>query len=327
MESPHWTVLSVVEIPRRGLSRLIVPSECYNSVRSDIEPVLTADKGSGVTYRSSKLTTQDGLALHFARWEPESAPRGIVFLLHGLGEHTGRYTHVASALNRAHLACWGIDLRGHGQSEGPRGHAPSLERLLDDVSLMIRENSQIKPAFLYGHSLGATLALQFGRVRPQGLSGVVVTAPWLRLRFTPPRYKLLLARVLPKFVPGLTLPSGLDVDALSRDRTVVEAYVKDPLVHDRITAQFGAVLLTLAQDLLAQPASFHLPLLMMHGDADGLTDPAATSTFFEGAGTSERTLKLWPGLFHEIHNEPEQAEVIAQIVSWLEARIETVPLH
>jgi len=279
-----------------------------------------------VTYLSSTLTTQDGLGLHLARWDPKGAPRAIVFLLHGLGEHAGRYAHVAEALNRARIACWGIDLRGHGQSQGPRGHAPGLERLLDDVSLMIRENNQIGAAFLYGHSLGATLALQFGRLRPEGLSGVVATAPWLRLRFTPPRYKLILARVLPKVAPGITLPSGLDVQALSHDKMVVDAYVNDPLVHDRITAQLGAIMLTLAENLLAHPASFRIPLLMMHGEADGLTDPAATRSFFEGVGSTDKTLKLWPGFFHEIHNEPEQAGVIAQIVSWLETRIESVRL-
>jgi alpha-beta hydrolase superfamily lysophospholipase len=278
-----------------------------------------------VTYLSSILTAQDGIGLHFARWEPEGTPRAIVFLIHGIGEHTGRYTHVIGALNRAGFACWGIDLRGHGQSDGPRGHTPSLERLLDDISLMIHQNSHIKPAFLYGHSLGATLALEFGRLRPEGLSGVIASAAWLRLRFDPPRYKIMLARVVPKFAPWLSLPSGLDVQALSRDESVVHAYVHDPLVHDRITAQLGAIMLNLADDLLAHPQSFHLPLLMMHGEDDHLTDPAATRAFFDGAGSSDKKLKLWPGLFHEIHNEPEQAEVIAELVSWLEAHVESTP--
>lgn len=273
-----------------------------------------------MTYLSSTLATQDGLGLHLACWEPEGIPRAVVYLLHGLGEHTGRYTHVADALNRAGIACRGIDLRGHGQSQGPRGHAPSLERLLDDVSLMIQQTGQVEPRFVYGHSLGATLALAFGRLRPEGLSGVVATGAWLRLRFTPPRYKLILARVLPRFAPGLTLASGLNVQALSRDKSVVDAYVRDPLVHDRITAQLGAIMLTLADELLADPASFHLPLLMMHGEEDGLTDPAATRAFFEAAGSLDKSLKLWAGCFHEIHNEPEQSEVIGQIVSWLEAR-------
>lgn len=272
------------------------------------------------------LSTQDGLALHFSRWEPEDAPRAVVYLIHGLGEHTGRYAHVAESLNRAGIACRGIDLRGHGRSEGPRGHTPSLERLLDDVSLMIGGNTRIRPTFLYGHSLGGTLALEYGRLRPEGLSGVIVSGAWLRLRFAPPRYKLALARLLPKFAPGMALASGLDVQALSRDKSVVEAYVNDPLVHDRITAQLGAIMLTSADDLLAHPASFRLPLLMMHGEQDGLTDPGASRTFFEGAGSSDKTLKIWPGLFHEIHNEPEQAEVIAEIASWLEARLEALPI-
>jgi alpha-beta hydrolase superfamily lysophospholipase len=274
-----------------------------------------------MAYSSSTLTASDGLELHLSRWEPEAPPRATVYLVHGLGEHTGRYAHVADALTRAGMACQGIDLRGHGRSHGPRGHAPSLEQLQDDISWMIRHDGPTGSAFLYGHSLGATLALQFGRLRPEGLSGLVASGAWLRLRFEPPRFKLILARILPKFAPGMTLASGLNVHALSRDKSVVERYVDDPLVHDRITAQLGAIMLTLADDLLAHPESFHLPLLMMHGEADGLTDPTATRAFFQGAGSLDKTLKIWPELFHEIHNEPEQGQVIAEIVSWLEAHL------
>jgi alpha-beta hydrolase superfamily lysophospholipase len=275
-----------------------------------------------VAYHDSKLSTPDGIELYLARWEPDGDARAVVFLIHGIGEHIGRYADVAAQLNKAGFACCGIDLRGHGRSDGPRGHAPSLERILDDISLMLDSFQEIKPAFLYGHSLGATLALEFGRVRPEGLSGVIATGPWLKLRFEPPRYKVMLARIVPRFVPKMSLSSGLDVQALSRDSSIVDAYIHDPLVHDRITAQLGAIMLNLADDLLANPQSFRLPLLMMHGEDDRLTDPNASRAFFDGVGSTDKTFRLWPGLFHEIHNEPEQAEVIAQIVSWLEAHVD-----
>ena len=125
----------------------------------------------------------------------------------------------------------------------------------------------------------------------------------------------------------MMLANGLDVQALSRDESVVQAYASDPLVHDRITAQLGAIMLTLADDLLSHPESFQLPLLMMHGERDGLTDPNATREFFDGVGSLDKTLKIWPGLFHEIHNEPEQAEVIGLMISWLEARLEPIHSH
>lgn len=274
-----------------------------------------------MAYLASRLATQDGRDLHLARWEPDAAPRAVVYLVHGIGEHTGRYAHVAGEFNRAGFACRGIDLRGHGRSDGPRGHTPGLEQMLNDISLMIHYDVNARPAFLYGHSLGATLALEFGRRRPEGLSGVIASGAWLKLRFDPPRYKILLARVIPRFVPKLSLPSGLDVHALSRDRSVVEAYTHDPLVHDRITAQMGAIMLNLADDLLTHPQSFRLPLLMMHGEADRLTDPAAARAFFDSVGNADKTFRLWAGLFHEIHNEPEQAEVIAEMVTWLEAHL------
>jgi len=274
---------------------------------------------------SGTLMTQDGLGLHLTRWEPDASSRAVVYLIHGLGDHSGRYTHVAEALSEARISCWALDLRGHGKSDGARGHTPSLGRLLDDVSLMVQENTQAKPAFLYGHSLGAAIALEFGRLRPEGLSGVIGTGPWLRLRFSPPGYKLVLAKLLPKVIPALALPNGLDVDAISRDRTIVKSYVNDPLVHDRITTQLGASMLSLGAELLAQAGTFHLPLLLIHGEADRLTDPSATRAFFEGAGSVDKTLKIWPGLFHEVHNEPEKAEVISSIISWIEERIRTGP--
>src|SRR3989304_4098805 len=139
--------------------------------------------------RSGTLMTQDGLGLHLTRWEPDASSRAVVYLIHGLGDHSGRYTHVAEALSEARISCWALDLRGHGKSDGARGPPPT---------------------------------------------------PGLRLRFSPPGYKLVLAKLLPKVIPALALPNGLDVDAISRDRTIVKSYVNDPLVPPRITTPLVA---------------------------------------------------------------------------------------
>jgi alpha-beta hydrolase superfamily lysophospholipase len=121
--------------------------------------------------------------------------------------------------------------------------------------------------------------------------------------------------------PAFTAPSGLDVKGLSRDPEVVRAYVEDPLVHDRISAMLGHSMIERGEMLLSRAKEFQLPVLLMHGENDTLTDPAATQQFYEDLGSRDKTLQIWPGLLHEIHNEPEQAEVLSRVVSWLRARI------
>lgn len=263
----------------------------------------------------------DGIQFYFQGWQPETAPKAVVCLVHGLGEHTGRYAHVAAALNDAGYAVLGFDLRGHGKSDGPRGHTPTYDTLMDDIGRLLDEAAARYPGlsrFLYGHSLGGNLVLDYAlRCRPP-LAGVVATSPILRTAFAPPPTKVAFGKLLYRVYPAFIMPNGLERAALSRDSEVVRSYGSDPLVHDRMSARLGIEMLQSGERILAHAAEFPLPLLLVHGTADRITS-AQASQEFAAKVHGDCTLKLWEGLYHETHNEPEKAEVLAFMVDWLNA--------
>jgi acylglycerol lipase len=276
----------------------------------------------------------DGLSLYFQGWEPESGPAAVVCLVHGLGEHSGRYEHVASTLNVAGYALLGLDLRGHGRSGGPRGHSPTSSAMLDDIDQLLIEAAgryPDRPRFLYGHSLGGGLVLchalrscsPTGGRSSRDVAGVIASGPTLRTAFAPPGWKLAVGKVTYNLAPAMSMSNGLDRSALSRDPLVVERYNSDPLVHDRLSARLGMDILRNGERALGQAARFPVPLLLMHGAADRITSPEASREFAQKTDC-QCTLKLWDGLYHEIHNEPEKQEVLEYMIAWLGARSQGV---
>ncbi len=267
--------------------------------------------------------TDDGVELFGQGWLPAGAPKAAVCLVHGLGEHSGRYAHVAEALNQAGYALLGFDLRGHGRSGGPRGHAPSLEAWLCDIDRLLEEASQRfpgTPRFVYGHSLGGILVLDYVLLRRPALAGAIVTSPGLHTAIEQQKVKVALSKVLGRWLPGLTLASGLNPQHLSRDPQVVRAYVDDPLVHDRLTAGSGYQLLKGIQLALERAAEFPLPLLLMHGTQDQLCFPSSSTEVAE-AHPGDCTLKVWEGGYHELHNEPEKQAVLRSMTEWLDKHL------
>lgn len=264
----------------------------------------------------------DGLQLFAQSWEPEDHSRGVFCLVHGLGEHSGRYAHMAAYLTQAAYTVLSYDLRGHGRSAGKRGFIPSYDALMDDVATLLQQAEARYPGkvrFLYGHSLGGNQVINFCLRRKPTLAGVIASAPGLRLAFDPPAAKLALGKFLYRLAPGVIIPNGLDVHKLSRDPSIVKAYQQDPWVHDRVNARLGLDLITTGEWALEHAADFDLPLLLMHGSADGLTSAQASRDFAQRAGKI-CTLKIWDGLFHEIHNEAEQDQVFAVMVDWMNER-------
>jgi len=264
----------------------------------------------------------DGLRLFARSWEPEVDALGIVCLVHGLGEHSGRYAHMAAFLTQAGYAILSYDLRGHGQSEGKRGYIPSYDALMNDVATLLRQAGERYPGknlFLYGHSLGGNQVLNFTLRRKPSLAGVIASAPGLRLAFNPPAAKLVLGKLLYLLAPRVILRNGLDVNRLSQDPAVVSAYQKDPLVHDWVNARLGLDLIKTGAWALEHASEFSLPLLLMHGNADRLTPINASREFSERVGEG-CTFIAWEGFFHEIHNEPGQKQVFGQVVDWMSAR-------
>ncbi|MFM6925006.1 MAG: lysophospholipase, partial [Ferruginibacter sp.] len=187
------------------------------------------------------LTTSDDLQLNGASFSPVSETKAAIVLIHGMGEHFGRYTHVIAFFNSIGYAVISMDLRGHGTSQGKPGHMDDYRQMMDDIDLLVKKAQELfsgLPLILYGHSLGGNLAANYVIRRQPALKGLMVTAPYFKLAFDPPKWKVIMSKIMAKIVPALTLPTELELAALSRDQAVVEAYKNDPLVHDKISAAF-----------------------------------------------------------------------------------------
>lgn len=267
-----------------------------------------------------QLQSNDGLPLFAQVWAPDDKIKGVLCLVHGLGEHSGRYAHWAGRLSRAGYALAAPDLRGHGRSGGLRGHTPSIDHYGDDLSVLFCEASAPfagKPCFLYGHSMGGLLALFYLIQRQPGFTGAVVTSPGLHSAIQEQKTKVAVTRLLGFIAPRLTLPSGLEQEYLSRDPDVIDRYRNDPLVHDQISVGWGRVLLEMIKCIFERAHEIDLPLLLMHGTEDRIAF-ASGSEKLAGLVSGECTLKLWNSLYHELHNEPEKDEVFAYLVKWLD---------
>lgn len=263
--------------------------------------------------------SRDGLDMASFCWKPVS-PKAVVILIHGHGEHINRYQHVAVGFTDANYILMGYDLRGHGQSSGQRGHTLDYDALMNDISDFIastRKKYPGLPIFLYGHSMGGNQVINYALRHPEGLSGVIATGPWLRLAFDPPAIQIMAANFLNNIIPAFSLSSGLDQSALSRDASVVQQYVADPLVHDKISARLYSGMYGNGLWALENASKLQLPLLLMHGSADRLTSAQASREFAQKADKFT-DIRIWDGYFHEIHNEPEKAEVIAAMIEWLD---------
>jgi len=263
--------------------------------------------------------SSDGLDMYARGWAPQGIAKAAIMLVHGHGEHVARYDHVAAALTDKGYAVLGFDLRGHGKSAGTRGHTPSYNALMDDIaSFSIQTDHRYAglPRFLYGHSLGGNLVLNYALRRKPDLRGVIATGPWLKLAFEPPASQVALGRMMNGIAPGFIQHSKLDTKGLSHDQVVVDTYNNDPLVHDKISARLFVAIYESGLWALEHAAEFPLPLLLMHGSADPITSAKASQEFAQKVG-NKATLKIWDGLYHEIHNELEKTEVFNIMLDWL----------
>ncbi len=270
----------------------------------------------------SQFQAYDGLQLYVQRWEPQDKPCAIVCLVHGLGEHSSRYGHVARFLTDAGYLVNTFDLRGHGKSGGARGHAPSFEAFMFDIDQLLADAQQRfpdLPCFLYGHSLGGVLALAYTLQRRPKLNGVIATSPGLRTTLEQQKIKVAIAKSIGALLPTLTLNSGLDAALISHDPQVVQTYLQDPLVHDLATAAMAKNTLNVLPWIFEHAGEFPVPLLLLHGSADQIALVSGSQDFarlYQG----DCTLRVWDGLYHELHNELQQGEVFQYLLEWMEKR-------
>jgi alpha-beta hydrolase superfamily lysophospholipase len=268
-----------------------------------------------------KWATSGGLEMYAKAWVPTGKAHGVVCLVHGVGEHIGRYRVEAEALAAAGYVLAGFDLRGFGQSGGQRGHTPSLEAYFNDIDSFLAEIRRLYPElphFLYGHSMGGVLVLAYTPVRQPKIAGVIATSPGLRTALEKQKFKVFLARLLGQMAPTLTLANGVDPKMLSRDPGVGEAYLRDPLVHDKVTTAWGKTMLGAIQVAFENAACFPVPLLLMHGTKDEIAYARGSQEFAALAPEDRVTLKLWDGFYHELHNDPAKNDVFAVMTGWLD---------
>ena len=275
----------------------------------------------------SKFEGNNNINFYIRGWDPtNNRPKALITLVHGLGEHTGRYLHVGKSMTDAGYALVGFDLRGHGKSGGARGHFPSLSVIMQDMrqfsKFLVQRYPDI-PHFLYGHSLGGLLSLAYALQYPAGLNGVIVTGAALRSSLQEQKNKIAMVNLLGSLLPTITVPSGLDATTISRDADVVKKYTNDPLVHDKTSLGLGKTAIKAIELCFAHAREFKPPLLIMHGADDKLTFPSGSEDFAKLASENNKdvTLKLWDGLYHEIHNESQKAEVFKVMIEWIEKHL------
>lgn len=275
---------------------------------------------------TTTTTTDDGLQLHLRHWPAPAGERGQVLICHGLGEHIERYAHVAAALNAAGWDVHGWDHRGHGRSQGRRGDIPAHDTLLRDTARVIDAVRQPGRRFvLLGHSMGGAIAARFAAEALAGqpaawsrpLDGLVLSSPALDPGLS--GFQKGLLAVASALFPGVAVSNGLKPEWISRDTAVVKAYASDPLVHDRITARLTNFIVDAGRRAIGDAPRWALPTLLMWAEADRCVAPRGSEAFAAAAPANVVATRPWPGLFHEIFNEPEKAQVLATLSDWLNA--------
>lgn len=255
-------------------------------------------------FKQFETMQQDGGRLYGCSWIPKD-PKRAVILVHGLGEHSGRYSKVVDKLNEAEAAVFSFDLRGHGKSSGPRGHIGSFKATFSDIDTIADRCVKLignLPVFIYGHSLGGEIALAKRRFDSRPYAGYVVTSPWITLVRPPSALLAGAAKVLASVLPSLSIPSNLDTSQLSKDPKVELAYVKDPLVHGKISVATATEGLKYGRLLLDAPAVPGPALFLAHGRQDGICSLEASRAINAKDPGAVKYLEL-DGR-HELHNEP-----------------------
>ena len=270
-----------------------------------------------MTRRDGWLGAADGTRLYWQAWEPDAEPRDTVILVHGAAEHGGRYGHVAERLVREGYVVYALDHRGHGRSNGARAMIDRLDQLVEDLGLFVARVGG-RP-YLVGHSMGGAVALTYAIRHGDTISGLVVSGPAVATDAVPAPLKAITA-LLSKVAPKLPV-FKIEEDAVSRDPHVVRDYKSDPLNHPgKLPARTLGEIVRGMDFIQRDAVALRVPLLLLHGGEDRLCPPEGSRAIHAAAGSADKTLKIYDGLYHEVFNEPERDQVLDDVVDWLAAR-------
>jgi alpha-beta hydrolase superfamily lysophospholipase len=279
-----------------------------------------------MTHETGTFVGTDKTGIFYQSWVPEDAVATVI-VVHGYAEHSGRYAHVAKALNASGYAVWALDHRGHGRSEGPRASVKRFEDFVADLATFVRlvqAKTVAGPLFMLGHSMGGLISTLYSFDHQDQLAGLILTGPAMKVDEGVSPLLLGLSVVLSAVAPQL--PVGpFDPTGVSRDPDVVAAYINDKLNYTAgVKARMGRQFVLGTRSVLGRAPSLKLPILVIQGEADRLVSPAGTYAAFAAFGSADKTLKKYPGLYHEVLNEPEQDEILALICEWLNMRLKSV---
>jgi alpha-beta hydrolase superfamily lysophospholipase len=277
-----------------------------------------------MNHKEGKFVGYKGLKLYYQYWLPDKKPKAVLLVAHGLAEHSGRYKNLVNYFVPKGYAVYALDHRGHGKSEGTRSYVDNFNDYLTDLKTffdMVRKDNKNARIFLFGHSLGGTIATAYAVEHQEDLAGLILSGSSLVPTTSVSPALLAMAGIVSALLPkmGVTV---LDASFISRDKAVVDAYVNDPLVfRGKVPARTGAELARMWKQLPEQMPRIKLPVLIMHGFADQLSDPRGSKLLFERVGSKDKTLKLYDNCYHEICNEPEREQVFVDMETWLTKHI------
>ncbi len=260
------------------------------------------------------------VSLFCTSWQPEASPKAVIFIVHGLGEHLGRYEEMAKKFVDGQIAVFAFDHRGHGQSEGKRGHCQSIVQFVEDVEHALMKCRSLfleVPIFLFGHSMGGQIVASYlNKVKSKEISGAIISSPWIEMVNAPPSWQISLAKKLSSFLPSFTVPSDLDPNAISSVPEEVEKYRQDSLVHSKVSLSLFNSLYFNGLSLIQFTETAKIPVLVCHGSNDDITSMKASQQYAEKLGKNA-TFKLWEGSYHEPHHDFEKEAVMAYYVDWV----------
>jgi alpha-beta hydrolase superfamily lysophospholipase len=265
-----------------------------------------------------------GVRIVYDVWTPELAPRGVVVLCHGYAEHARRYDHVAQRFGEAGLITYALDLRGHGRSGGKRVYLRNINEYTGDfhtlVGIAAADHPDL-PRIVLGHSMGGGVVFAYGVEHAGDYTAMVLSGPAVYAQDAVTSFMIRVAKLLGSIVPGLPV-ENLPTEAISRDPEVVAAYMADPLVHHgKLPAGIGKALIKVGETMPQRASALTAPLLVVHGEQDKLIPVAGSRHLMECVASTDAHLKVYPGLYHEVFNEPEKALVLDDVTSWIEAKL------
>lgn len=277
-----------------------------------------------MTHEETRFAGRDGLELYQQCWLPDGPARAVVVMVHGVNEHSGRYARLAGELNQRGYAVYTMDLRGHGRSGGDRVLIRSFDDHLDDVETLLERvaaREPGKPLFLFGHSMGGAIVTLLAITRTPKVQGIILSSPALLIAGNVFPILRKLAAFFSRVWPSLRLVR-LGCRFISHDQTVVEAFRNDPLVfHGKMPVRTGAEILRSADVIQKRMEAVRLPLLILHGTGDYVTDPDGSRQLHARAESKDKTLRLYPGLYHEVFSEPEREQAVNDLLDWLDAHV------